>query len=245
LKPFTLVVLAVFGLVAAAVAARLLGLAVRTRKAPELLLGLSMFLPLAGYSIMVTSAVARGGQPTTFAVELGGLVVDTGFLTVAAFVWRVFRPGEAWARAFAVLLGAFALGMPVVNHFVPWSNGLPSALWPRAVLRTLCYGWAAVEALRYAGLMRKRVRFGLAEPVVADRFGLWGFGYLFAALMVDGLTAGGALHVTKSRLADAFLVSGAALGVPAMLAMGLSFFPPDAYVRYVERRLGAGPRHER
>ncbi|WP_282422831.1 hypothetical protein [Polyangium sp. 15x6] len=240
MKPFTLMVLVVFGLVAAAVAARLLGLAARTRKAPELLLGLSMLLPLVGYSIQVTSAVTRGGAPAPMAVEIGGLVVDTGFLVVAGFVWLVFRREEAWAQGFALLLGAVGLAMPVVNHVVPWSNGLPSALWPRAVLRTLCYGWAAVEALRYAVLMRKRVRFGLAEPIVADRFVLWGFGYLCAALMLDGLTAGGALHVQQSRFADVFLVGGAAFGVPAMLAFGLSFFPPVAYVRYVERRLGAG-----
>ncbi|TKC95283.1 hypothetical protein [Polyangium fumosum] len=239
MKPFTLMVLVVFGLVAAAVAARLLGLAMRTRKAPEFLLGLSMLLPLVGYSIQVTSAVTRGGAPAPLAVEIGGLVVDIGFLTVAGFVWLVFRREETWAQVFAFLLGAFGLAMPVVNHLVPWSNGLPSALWPRAVLRTLCYGWAAVEALRYATLMRKRVRFGLAEPLVADRFGLWGFGYLCAALMLDGLTAGGALHVLQSRFADVFLVGGAAFGVPAMLAFGLSFFPPVAYVRYVERRLGA------
>ncbi|MDI1478662.1 hypothetical protein [Polyangium sp. y55x31] len=240
MKPFTLIVLVVFGLVTAAVAVRLLGLAARTRKAPELLLGLSMLLPLVGYSIQVSSAVTRGGTPAPLAVEIGGLVVDTGFLTVAVFVWLVFRREEIWAQVLSFLLVIVGLAMPVVNHVVPWSNGLPSALWPRAVLRTICYGWAAVEALRYAALMRKRVRFGLAEPIVADRFVLWGVGHLCATLMLDGLTAGGALHVQQSRFADVFLVGGAAFGVPAMLAIGLSFFPPVAYVRYVERRLGAG-----
>ncbi len=50
-------------LVTIAVAVRLLRLAARTRKAPELLLGLSLLLPIAGYAGMVVAAVRGGGLP--------------------------------------------------------------------------------------------------------------------------------------------------------------------------------------
>lgn len=236
MNPFTLLALAVFALVMSAAAVRLLWLSANTRKAPELLLGLSLSLPLSGYALMVAGALRAGGKPPPSLVEVGGGLIDAGFIGVVAFVWLVFRREETWAGLLGAALVLGGLSMPVVNHALPWSGGIPAVIWPRAILRTVSCGWAAFEALRYAGLMRRRVRFGLAEPLVADRFALWGLGYLCLAVMLGSFTAGAALHMRDASYADAFTVAGAALGVPASLAMGLSFFPPTSYVRWVERK---------
>jgi len=214
----------------------MLALAARTRKAPEFLLGLSLVLPIVGYATMVVTTRAAGGEPPRFWIEVGAGIIDAGFVAVVGFVWLVFRPDEAWARGFAALLALGCLSMPVVNHLVPWSGGLPSAMGPRAALRTAAYFWASVEALRYARLMARRVRFGLAEPLVADRFRLWGIAHLFAAVMIGFFTLGGALHVRHNVWADACAWVATASGLPATFSLALSFFPPAFYVRAVERR---------
>jgi hypothetical protein len=239
LKPFSLVALALFALVSGAVCLRMLRLAARTRRPPELFLGLSFLFQLGGYLVMVAGAAWSLGPPSRSVVEAAAIPTDLGFVAEVAFVWIVFRREEGWARALACLLALGCLAMPVVNHFVPWPDGVPSAAWPRAAVRTACHGWAAVEALRYARLMRKRVRFGLAEPVVADRFFLWGLGSASAALMQDTLTAGGALYVRQAQEGHPLLWIGATFGLIAAVAFGLSFFPPAAYARYVARRMRA------
>ncbi len=240
IKPFTLVVLAFFVLVTIAVAVRLLRLAARTHKAPELLLGVSLLLPMAGYAGMVVAAVRAGGTPPRSAVEAGGLVIDLGFVAVASFVLMVFRREEAWARALWLLLAAASLAMPVLNHVLPWQGTVPPTMWPRAVLRTACDGWAAVEALWYARLMWKRVRFGLGDPLVADRFRLWGLGHAFMALTLDALTAGAAMHMERFSGSEVFVYAGAAFSLSSSIAFALSFFPPQAYLLFVAGRSAEG-----
>jgi hypothetical protein len=240
MKPFSLVVVAVFALVAGSAAARLLGLAARTRKAPELLLGLSLLLPLTGFATMVVAAKVGGDTPSRSTMEASGVIIDLGYIAVASFVWLVFRREEGWARALAGALALAGLAMPIANHFLPWPDRFPPTFLPRAILRTACDLWAAFEALGYARLMRKRVRFGLAEPLVADRFRLWGVGHLTAAVMLDGFTVGALLWVRRSDTADVFTWIGAGFGLVTAILFTLSFFPPAAYVRWVERRAAAG-----
>jgi hypothetical protein len=218
---------------------RTLRVAARTRRAPELLFGLSFLFQLLGYAAVVVAAAASQGPPPRAAVEAGALVVDLGFIAEVGFVWFVFRRDEGWARVLAGALALASLAMPVLNHVVPWADGVPSAAWPRAIVRSACYSWAALEAFRYARLMWRRVRFGLAEPLVADRFFLWGLGSASAALMQGTLTMGGAIYVRAAEGGHVFFWSGAAFGLIASIAFGLSFFPPAAYRRYVERRVDA------
>ena len=233
---FSLFALAAFTAVSAAVCARTLRLAAVTKKPPELLIGLSTLLQLLGYAAMVIAAAATVGPPPRAVVEGGAIFVDVGFVVEVAFVWVVFRRGEPWARLFAMTLALACLAMPVYNHLVPWHDGVPSAAAPRAVVRSLCYGWAAFEAFRYACLMRRRVAFGLAEPIFASRFFWWGTGSLAAALMHDSLTMGGAVYVQGAEGSHPFFWGGATFGLISAVSFWLSFFPPTAYKQYVERR---------
>lgn len=236
MKPAAVVVLLIFSLLLSFVAARLLGLAARTRRTPELLLGLSMALPVAGYTFGFLCAAASHGIPPKWASEAAGAFCDLGFIATVGFVWRVFRQKERWAAALSLFITLGFAAMPFVNHFVSWDGGVPAALVPRSMLRTLCYGWAAVESLHYARLMRRRVRFGLAEPLVADRFSLWGFYHVCFALMLLLVMAGVRLHFSGADFARFCTFAGISCGLFASVPLMLSFFPPDRYARYVEQR---------
>lgn len=236
MKPAALVPLAIFALLLGSLAARLLGLAARTRRTPELFLGLSIAFPLAGYMFGVAGAVVGRGVPARWVAEVAGAFCDLGFVATVGFVWLVFRRQERWAQALSLLISFGFVVMPFVNHFVAWEGGVPSALVARSILRTICYSWAAFESLRYARLMRRRVRFGLAEPLVADRFSLWGLAHLCLSLMLLLIMLGVKLHLNGADLAALCTLSGFSIGIVAAVPLVLSFFPPDRYVRHVERR---------
>lgn len=235
MKPAALLVVLIFALLLGIVSARLLGLAARTRRTPELLLGLSMALPLTGYTFAFLGAVAGHGVPPKWLTEAAGAFCDLGFIATVGFVWRVFRQEERWAVALSFLITLGFVAMPFVNHFVAWDEGVPSAMVPRSILRTLCYGWAAVESLHYGRLMRRRVRFGLAEPLLADRFSLWGFAHICFSLMLLLIMAGVKLHLSGADFAGLCTYCGFAIGLLAAVPLMLSFFPPDRYARYVEQ----------
>lgn len=234
MKPAALVALAVFSVLLGLVSARLLRLAARTRRSPELFLGLSTSLPLLSYIFGFVGAAIGRGTPARWVTEVAGSVCDLGFVATIGFVWMVFRRGDRWAKAFAALLTLGLLAMPLINHYVAWQSGVPSAMVPRTILRTLCYGWAAFESLHYARLMSRRVRFGLAEPLVADRFYLWGLAHVCFAIMLLLIMAGVILHFSGADFARLCTFFGFSLGLLAALPLTLSFFPPQRYVEYVE-----------
>ena len=236
MKPAALVALAIFALLLGTVSARLLGLAARTRRTPELFLGLSIALPLAGYTFGVVGAVVGRGVPARWVAEVAGTFCDLGFVATVGFVWLVFRRQERWAQSLSLLISLGFLAMPFINHFVAWEGGVPSALVARSVLRTICYSWAALESLHYGQLMRRRVHFGLAEPLVADRFSLWGLAHLCLALMLMLIMVGVKLHLSGAEFARLWTFSGLSIGLIAAIPFILSFFPPDRYARYIENR---------
>lgn len=235
MKPAAFVALAVFSLLLGLVSARLLRLAARTRRSPELFLGLSTALPLLSYIMGFVGAAIGRGIPARWVTEVAGSVCDLGFVATIGFVWMVFRRTDRWAKAFALLLALGLLAMPAINHYVAWEGGVPSAMVPRTLLRTLCYGWAAFESLHYARLMRRRVRFGLAEPLVADRFLLWGVAHVCFSGMLLLIMAGVKLHLSGADFARLCTFFGFSLGLLAALPLTLSFFPPNRYVEYVEK----------
>lgn len=236
MKPAALVALLLIASLLGLVSVRLLRLAARTRQWPEFLLGLSTALPLGGYVFGFFGTALSHGVPTAWVVELAGGLVDLGFVATVVFVWLVFRRDERWAKWASVVLAMALLSMPLINHWVPWDHGVPSALVPRSVVRTTCYAWAAIESLWYARLMRRRVRFGLAEPLLADRFSLWGFTHVCFALMLVLIMMGVKLHFSGEGFASLCTFSGFFLGCIGAIPLVLSFFPPERYARYVETR---------
>jgi hypothetical protein len=95
-----------------------------------------------------------------------------------------------------------------------------------------------LEALRQYGMAKRRMALGLADPLVANRFLLWG---LVASFQVAIQAASLGLHVRgMGILADPLglaLVTAGSLLAAAM--MWLAFLPPAAYRKFVERRARA------
>lgn len=168
----------------------------------------------------------------------GKLAAQLGVACQALFTWRVFRREERWARTFflGVLLGlatisagyALAGGLGDFAYSGPW-------FWLESAAQTLATGWGAVEALRYHALMRRRVRVGLADPVVANRFLLWGIA-IGAGVVAIGV--GPLIHAigVASLWTPPLIGLAGSVAVVSAVAYWLTFFPPEAYRRFVMRR---------
>jgi hypothetical protein len=229
---------AVFTLTILIVGVRLLLLARRTGKPPELWLGLAMSVPVVGNVVVVVGLDA--GLPDALGwpiAAVGSLIINLGFAAIGAFNWQVYRPGARWARRLTWAIVVAAVAMPATSLFLPHTAGQSLMYWPEFGLRAGCYLWGAGEAFRYFRVMQRRVRFGLGDPLVANRFLLWGLGCGFGLLMLIGLTVG---RVPASGdVRSAIEAAGAAFGLPAAVCIWLAFFGPAWYRRNFEARAQA------
>jgi hypothetical protein len=228
----------------AVVGVRLMRLASRTGGLPERVMGFSLFfLSAVAWPLMlvVSAPVPVPGPLLRLAVGGGGLAMALAWSGVFLFTWRVFRPGAEWARMLAGLGIAVELGagLAAVARVltVDDANTLRTTATPAVLLLTgaqVAYVWSASESFRYRALLRRRIPLGLADPVVADRFGLWAWTGVFAA----GATApaawavvfGGDPHSASSQLI---------IGICGLVCSGtltLAFLPPATYVRMVRGR---------
>lgn len=241
-----------FVAVGASVGAKLLWLARRTRALPETLIGGSLFLlsAVAWPLLLVVSAP----EPPSGAVlracwAAASLALALGWSGVFLFTWRVFRPGPGWGRWLAGLgisvelaaglagaVRATLVGDPLELRS-PSPSGLVLMLGAQVV-----YAWTAVESFRYRALLRRRIPLGLADPLVADRFGLWGYTALFGggsiAPALFAQLSGGDPNSPANHLVVAVF------GLLSSAVLYVAFLPPAAYVRHVRAQGPAGAPEE-
>jgi hypothetical protein len=232
-----------FMIVSVVVSVRMLLLARRTRRKPELLLGLGVLgTAVLGYGVLTAAALLRGitnpiaqtaGERTLQAA--GQILHDAGVSMVILFVLTVFRPTERWAKAVAGALLALLWG----GH-VGWelSNGYRSSLpgnafwWLRYAVIWVYPLWTMIESYRYYAMMRRRVAVGLAEPLVTNRFFLWGTGALGTALATWCSSLAFFVPPDAGWL-PLIEIGTATFGVTTVTLYSLTFFPPASYKRWV------------
>jgi hypothetical protein len=226
---------------------RLVRLSRRNAARPELLLGSALFcMGGVGYGLLITMAFSRGwfGESglawITNVSLLGKAIHDFGVLCMIGFVVTVFRPTETWARALAGTLAA-ALIVGYAGHAL--SDGFrdvrPSTPWywlGFATIGTLPL-WNATEAFLYHDQMKRRAALGLADPMVVNRFLLWGIASIFSALAVWTVSIPSMSQVEVDRqmaLAPFTLSLTAVWGNGAIGSYWLAFFPPAWYAQRVK-----------
>ncbi len=235
--------LVVLSAVALAAAVHLLLLWGRTQKLPELFLGLSILLTVVGNGVVVAvDANVVDVAHRVAGVQLGAMTLNVGFTFAVIFNAYVYRHDAAWAWGLATVLAA---GLFVAQGWA-WALSITSdehgpLFAVKFGFRAACYGWGAVEALLYYRLMNRRVRYGIAEPVVANRFLLWGVASILAIVMLVGLQMVRWFGF-ESALGATCLVVGSFAGAPSAALFWLTFFPPRRYRRFLNRHSGRAER---
>jgi len=224
------------------VGARLLARGVRNGKVPELAFGTAFLcasLGTAGAQIGQRFWWTEPGEfsltmnATCFAIQ----VVGTSALFLST--WRIYRPNEGWS----FLLAATGSSIAVLAWVIRFMDGdfmLARIETPGIAVyhaaRVAVFAWAAIESIRYSGLLRRRLAIGLADPVVIQQISMWG---------VAAVAAGG---VSVVIVTSTFVLHRHPLEVPAALGaimlcsvvlstcMWCAFFPPQALRRWATSR---------
>ena len=212
---------------------RLFRLASRTRQLPEALVG--------GYFLLVPFGISLAIRVDRFSPELApwaragaNALFTLGGVALLLFAWLVFRRDARWARmlAWGGSLGVLAL----------WVAGFPLGAYQTGANFFLLlpvyasYLWVFLESLRYWTLLRRRLRLGLADPVVTNRF-------LLFAIWTGGVVAITLLGLVGAlvQLQNGSFRDGGGLGDPVLLgitrllalpiavAIWLTFLPPRRY----------------
>jgi hypothetical protein len=229
-----LVGVAALALASLAVGGRLVLLAARTGRVPELWIGLSYLFAgfLACLATLLGPQLHRAGSAWAPSVSVfGAVTLHLGVGCLAVFVWAVFHRGSrAGAVATALALGFVGLGLAGVLAEGPGT----SWDWVSLAGRVAVYAWASGESFRQYGAARRRTRLGLADPLVTNRFLLWGLG--IGCVLLLWLHSGFQMARRMSDPTASYPVI-AVLGITCAATSWLAFFPPGFY----RRRFAAGP----
>jgi len=219
----------------AVVGIRLLGVAWRTRRLPELCFGLSFVcLGVLGYPLSIVAR--RAGQMELLAGAL--LFQDLASLAMIVATWQPFRAADRWLRwVLAAACGLFAASLLgdslTARAWLLRDGGLwyEIGFWMRAG----AFVWAAAESGRFFLAIRRRLALGLADPVLVDRFRLWTLssGAISLAFLVFYL---GRLWTDDVSTSLPVLALTSLVGLVAGISVWLVFLPPAAYLRRVRAR---------
>jgi hypothetical protein len=222
-----------------ATGARLLLVARRTPELPEFVLGLGQFLMGGvGYPMTLLGELGTFLPDAARAASIAGNQLSTvvGLTLFAFFSARVFRPESRWAWAGVWILGLGFFGLfayrAATVGFAPVALGGVQPMVGHSILTVVALGWAGAESLSYQGRLHKRVQLGLADPILANRMGLWALGMLCAMLLTGIASTFGALGIPFNETTAGILTIGV-MGSTSALSIWFAFFPPDAYVRWV------------
>jgi hypothetical protein len=231
----------------AVVGFRLLSLWRRSREAPEFLLGLSLILGGVFGAVLEASALAVNGEAPPFVVGqllLAGKAFGiVGIACQGLFTQRVFRPGARGAKLLLAAILAIALtslcGYMLHGTF---STGELPTQWVLfeffGRVGTPC--WLLFEAARYHHVMKRRMRLGLADPVVTNRFLVWALAGAFSLMMFTTSLPPMFLDATRyAMLLNGDLIVFSITGIVAAALYWVTFFPPATYQRWLRVRAQA------
>jgi hypothetical protein len=228
-----------FALASTVVGLRLLLLSRRTGLLPERMIGLSLFLAGGcGATLLVASGFA--GDARWLVATAAIAMINLGVAALGVFTWRVFRPTLVGATLVASCVMLLLMSMIVdraAGHYLGMARSSFSTGTDYAG-RLALYGWATAESLRQYALARRRVRLGLTDPLVANRFLLWGVATV-AALGI-WLHALWQELIGRNDTTESYLVA-TLLGGTCALAIWLAFFPPRSYRARFASVTSSGP----
>jgi hypothetical protein len=248
---------------AATVGARLLWRARHGGSGPEVWLAgyflcgafLSSLVNIVLYSSLGDRGLAISDAAFSQALTASTFLVGIAGTSAYVFTWKTFRPDAAWARALVLAaVAVFAATwtfQAATGRFVLVVMPGP-AFWIERAFFCGAFVWAATESFRYHAMLRRRLRLGLAEPALVNRFWLWGAwasatGILALSELIARIAYVWLTGETERVVVDdampiivATVATTSSLGAIAVACLWLTFFPSRRYLAWIERRQPQG-----
>jgi hypothetical protein len=198
--------------------------------------------PGSGYPLVVLGPALPDRTLGSIFFAIGETGIVLGVSLFFFFNAKVFRSRSALAYA-AAGVGSLLMavsGVEIIRGQIALGAGsialasVRSASIVLLIVLGLGYAWTAVEGARHYRLMLRRARFGLGDPLVANRFLLWAIAgslqVLSAVVAATSLQSGGNMMTDAAPLFATSLV-----GAFNTALLVLIFIPPAWYTRWLMR----------
>jgi len=225
------------------VGVRLLAQWGRTRQLPELLLGLGVLgIGPVGFGLIMLAAAAGANDPQapSLLAGLSAIAVGGGASAKAIFNWKIYHARSRLAATIA--LGSIAglvlaiLGDARTTGFAPSAWMQPGWILARQGIQIAILLWGSGEALRWWFRMRRRLRLGIGDPLVANRFLLWAIGAGTAGGgSLVGMIVGLAYGQPMNELPLLTLVLSG-IGLVSAISLWLAFAAPEWWKLWVRNQ---------
>ena len=176
---------------------------------------------------------------------------SAGLLCLLLFTQRTFRPDSRVAQTGIGVTGGIMLSMTLwtglaTGFRIELLPGPP--YWIHWVARLSAWIWIAAESFAYWSKQRRRLALGLADPVVTNRFLLWGvWGVLTTAMaFADPLARLWYFHLSGSTtswnpevgrpIIQVVVPISCGFNIAAVALLVLTFFPTAGYKRWLASR---------
>ncbi len=233
----------------ASLGTRLLWMARGREQAPERFAGVGLIVLTAlTYPLLGASRIGAGvvGDIRMVTLALALLSMIVAVFCLAIFTQRVFRPSGGLGTVGVAVIGlsAFLAAGVVLSllHGADPSLTAREALFPWGLLLRvplqLVWIWTGIEGVREWQRARRRQALGLSDPVVVNRFFLWGlFGLLmFLAGVVSSVFQAAGRTILDDPIAVLPTLIASVVG-SALLFLVLC--PPASYVRRIQASAGS------
>ena len=217
----------------------------RTREVPELSIGITSLTLAASGAMLLANArvpVEEQGALRLTVTMVSLLLLATSSIALGVGFWRIFRPQTRWAAwlcasASLALLAWWVLAVVQGGSGLRGEGGLRPLLYNAG--RLAIHVWGAWECFRYHAMLKRRVAIGLADPLTAHRFWLWGLSTAGVVGSIGvGIYAPYVLGVNVLVWPPGLFALGA-LGLFSAVSVWCAFLPPAFYRRLVQARSAA------
>jgi len=214
-----------------------------TRGLPELVLGFAFVFN--GFSYLFTDLPIMIGNEAILNEfsYIGRIFAALCALTIALFTWRVFREEAGWAKWVFWAGGALlVLGLSISALERDWVGAHPltyTGFWFEWIGGILPFIWFAIESLSAYSRSRRRVRLGLADPVVSNRFFLLGLYGTLATITYPVFLWMYIEYERHGTWSEPLSLCAGLVELLSLAALWTSFAAPDFYRRWVEKSRAA------
>jgi hypothetical protein len=212
---------------------------------PELAVGLALVAFCGVTQPLSLARVALEGRigPDAHALlqVVPSLTAAFAAICLYLFTWRVFRPHAPWAALLFAGGSALALwaaaGTSTLAFYESRFQENLTGRWiaVSALSFAVCFAWAGCESLLYWTRLRRRLRLGLADALLVNRFVLWG-GACSVSFAIDLVLAWYAWQGVDFNRDQTVRVLVSVSSLVQAIAWYLGFTPPAWYARRIGAR---------
>jgi hypothetical protein len=222
-----------------AICIRLVRLSLRSGEAPERFLGVAfLFWGLSYVLYYPPYYLLAEGSLQSICFFFSGVADDVGAFSLALVTRCVFRKRERWAKFLVAGIAVFLIAGVGGSVWVgEWEGNYPLSnpwFWLEVSGDAATMIWIAIEGLQNYRKARQRLRLGLCEPLVCNRYLLWGLSGAIWILYDLALIAQYIDFELTQLWSPTLDILVSFLGASAVAVIWFVFFPPTFYRNWID-----------